>query len=261
MPERGLDAQYSFALPQGMSCEIALDGVLTRVSEGCAAILGQDAEAVLGHRLTDFIHSEDCAAVLAALARLASGGDADAREPLLLRGRLVRLARLADDAPRAVGPDLRRGPWADRRASASGGVVHASGGSPARRLEQENHLLREQTEELAAHRNALQRVLELNHALLDASIDGIRLVDLDGRTILSNSVIEELTTDVFGLPRYATLPERSTITSRLEEPERYLATMDAIASIRPPTPRTSSSSPTSGASSSATGPVATPQVR
>ena len=134
--------------------------------------------------------------------------------------------------PGPSGPIYAAARGLTAHASTSGGVVARERRirRRARRLEQENHLLREQTEELAAHRNALQRVLELNHALLDASIDGIRLVDLDGRTILSNSVIEELTTDVFGLPRDATLPERSTITSRLEEPERYLATMDAIAS-------------------------------
>jgi PAS domain S-box-containing protein len=233
MPERGLDAQYSFALPQGMSCEIALDGVLTRVSEGFAAILGQDHDAVLGHRLTDFIHSDDHAAVLAALARLASGGDAVTLENRCYceDGSYVWLVWLMT-RPGPSGPIYAAARGLTAHASTSVGVVARERQTSRRatRLEQENHLLREQTEELAAHRNALQRVLELNHALLDASIDGIRLVDLDGRTILSNSVIEELTTDVFGLPRDATLPERSSISSRLEEPERYLATMETIAS-------------------------------
>jgi PAS domain S-box-containing protein len=232
MPERGLDARYSFALPEGMSCEIALDGAVTRVSRGFASVLGQEPEAVLGHRLTDFIHSDDHAAVLAALARLAGSGDAVTLETrcYCADGSYIWLVWLLT-RPGPSGPIYAAARGLTARATASGGVVARERRirRRVRRLERENDLLREQTEELAAHRNALQRVLELNHALLDSSIDGIRLVDLDGRTILSNSVIENLTTDVFGLPRDATLPERSSISARLEDPERYLATMDSIA--------------------------------
>src|SRR3954471_1112109 len=232
MPERGLDAHHSFALPEGLSCEIALDGVVTRVSRGFASVLGQDPETVLGHRLTDFIHSDDHAAALAALARLASSGDAVTLETRCYceDGSYLWLVWLLT-RPGPAGPIYAAARGLTAHATRSGGVVARERRirRRVRRLERENDLLREQTEELAAHRNALQRVLELNHALLDASIDGIRLVDLDGRTILSNSVIENLTTDVFGLPRDATLRERSVISSRLEHPERYLATMDSIA--------------------------------
>ena len=69
----------------------------------------------------------------------------------------------------------------------------------------------------------------MNHAVLDASVDGIRLVDLEGRTLLANSAIEKLTTEVFGLPADATLPQRTAIVDRLTDPESYLATMAAIA--------------------------------
>ena len=232
MPERGLDERYSFALPEGMSCEVGVDGVVTRVSPGFASVLGQVAEAVVGHRLTDFIHSDDHAVVLAAFARLASSGDAVTLETRCYceDGSYIWLVWLLT-RPGPSGPIYAAARGLTARAESAGGVVAGERRirGRVRRLEQENDLLREQTEELAAHRNALQRVLELNHALLDASIDGIRLVDLDGRTILSNAVIENLTTDVFGLPRDATLPERSSISSRLEDPERYLATMDSIA--------------------------------
>jgi signal transduction histidine kinase len=232
MPERGLDARYSFALPEGLSCEVGLDGVVTRVNGGVAAILGQEPEAVLGHRLTDFIHTDDHAAIFAAFARLASGGDAVTLENRCYceDGSYVWLVWLMT-RPGPAGPIYAAARGLTSRAAAGGGVVARERRirRRVRRLERENDLLRDQTEELAAHRNALQRVLELNHALLDASIDGIRLVDLDGRTILANSVIEELTTDVFGLPRDATFPERSSIAPRLEDPERYLATMEAIA--------------------------------
>ena len=65
--------------------------------------------------------------------------------------------------------------------------------------------------------------------MLDASVDGIRLVDLEGRTLLANSAIETLTTEVFGLPADATLQERSAITERLTDAASYNATMEAIA--------------------------------
>ena len=82
---------------------------------------------------------------------------------------------------------------------------------------------------MEAHQVSLERLVDINRALLDASVDGIRLVDLDGRTLLANSVIEHLTTEIFGIPKYATLQEGSAIADRLTDPASYLATMRTIA--------------------------------
>ena len=82
---------------------------------------------------------------------------------------------------------------------------------------------------MEAHQVTLERLVDINRALLDASVDGIRLVDLEGRTLLANSVIEHLTTEIFGLPKYATLQEGSAIADRLTDPASYLATMETIA--------------------------------
>jgi signal transduction histidine kinase/DNA-binding response OmpR family regulator len=89
-------------------------------------------------------------------------------------------------------------------------------------LEHDNAALREQS-------RALERLLDINRAVLDASVDGVRLVDLEGRTLLANSAIEEITTGIFGLPRDATFQERTVITDRLADPASYRATMQAIA--------------------------------
>ena len=82
---------------------------------------------------------------------------------------------------------------------------------------------------MEAHQVTLERLVDINRALLDASVDGIRLVDLEGRTLLANSVIEHLTTEIFGIPKYATLQEGSAIADRLTDPAAYLATMETIA--------------------------------
>jgi signal transduction histidine kinase/CheY-like chemotaxis protein len=82
---------------------------------------------------------------------------------------------------------------------------------------------------MEAHQVTLERLVDINRALLDASVDGIRLVDLEGRTLLANSVIEHLTTEIFGVPKYATLQEGSAIADRLTDPMSYLATMETIA--------------------------------
>jgi signal transduction histidine kinase/DNA-binding response OmpR family regulator len=82
---------------------------------------------------------------------------------------------------------------------------------------------------MEAHQVTLERLIDINRALLDASVDGIRLVDLEGRTLLANSVIEHLTTQIFGIPKYATLQEGRAIADRLTDPGSYIATMETIA--------------------------------
>jgi signal transduction histidine kinase/CheY-like chemotaxis protein len=82
---------------------------------------------------------------------------------------------------------------------------------------------------LAVATEQLERRADINRALLDASVDGICLMDTDGRTLLANSVIERLGTEVFGIPKGAGLPESLTLVDRLTDPAPYLATMQTIA--------------------------------
>jgi signal transduction histidine kinase/CheY-like chemotaxis protein len=92
----------------------------------------------------------------------------------------------------------------------------------------ESDELKAQQVTMEAHQVTLERLIDINRALLDASVDGIRLVDLAGRTLLANSVIEHLTTQIFGIPKYATLQEGRAIADRLTDPASYIATMEAI---------------------------------
>ncbi len=82
---------------------------------------------------------------------------------------------------------------------------------------------------MAAVAEQLERRVDINRALLDASVDGICLMDLDGHPLLANSVIEHFGSEVFGVPADATLPESLAIIDRLSDPATYLATMQAIA--------------------------------
>jgi signal transduction histidine kinase/CheY-like chemotaxis protein len=85
-------------------------------------------------------------------------------------------------------------------------------------------------DELARALEHAQREASIQHAILDATIDGIRLVDLKGRTIVKNAAIHRLTTEVLGLREGMTLAERSeAILGRLVDPDTYRDTMRAIA--------------------------------
>jgi signal transduction histidine kinase/DNA-binding response OmpR family regulator len=75
-----------------------------------------------------------------------------------------------------------------------------------------------------------EREAAMRQAVLDATVDGIRLVDLEGRTILANASIERVTSEVFGLSGQQTLYERSqAIAPRLSDPDAFLAASAAMA--------------------------------
>jgi diguanylate cyclase (GGDEF)-like protein/PAS domain S-box-containing protein len=71
------DAQERFRTafeqaPIGMSLT-TLDGVVMRANHALARILGVEAEALVGHRITEFTHPDDVELTSAELSRLASG--------------------------------------------------------------------------------------------------------------------------------------------------------------------------------------------
>ena len=83
---------------------------------------------------------------------------------------------------------------------------------------------------LQESREELARGAALRDAVLDSTVDGIRLVDLEGRTILANSAIERITSAVFGLSGEQTLLERSeAIANLLADPTGWLASSRAMA--------------------------------
>jgi signal transduction histidine kinase len=96
-------------------------------------------------------------------------------------------------------------------------------------LQLQSHRLQVQHEAMEAHQLTLERGAEINRALLDASVDAIRLVGLDGRTLLANAAMNRLTTDVFRLPADPTTQQRAGVAELLSDPAAYLATLQTIA--------------------------------
>jgi signal transduction histidine kinase len=82
---------------------------------------------------------------------------------------------------------------------------------------------------LKAQNTALEHRVDIKHALLEASVDGIRLVDLEGHTLLANSVIDDLTTNLFGLDTNSTMQERAAIADDVVDPASYLAALATMA--------------------------------
>jgi signal transduction histidine kinase len=82
---------------------------------------------------------------------------------------------------------------------------------------------------MEADRLGLQRLIDINNALLDASVDGIRFVDMTGRTLLANSVMRDLSSGIFGLPASAGFQDTAEIVERMSNAKPFLASMEAIA--------------------------------
>jgi signal transduction histidine kinase/CHASE3 domain sensor protein len=178
--------------------------------------------------------------------RLAGRADSSGRRAILigfasLAGVLGVIGLLALYLERLIGAPVRRIAVAAEQLAGGDFAARApeSGVAPVARLGTAfNHMvaslresarnLERQTVELRAHQASLERLLDVNNAVLNASLDGIRLVDLEGHTVLANSLIADITTEVFGLPAEATLKQRSAIVERLTDPASYLATMTAI---------------------------------
>jgi signal transduction histidine kinase len=97
------------------------------------------------------------------------------------------------------------------------------------KLKAENIALERESDGLKAIQVVLEHRVDIKHALLEASVDGIRLVDLKGRTLLSNSVIDDLTTGLFGLAKDSTMQGRAAMAGDLVDPASYLAALSDIA--------------------------------
>jgi PAS domain S-box-containing protein len=180
------------------------DGLFKRVNPPWERTLGFSAEELMSRPFIDFVHPDDRERSLAEVAGLANGIPIVSFENRFCckDGSYRWLAW-------TVTPSLETG------------LLYAAGHDVTERKRAEV--------EIAAHQLYLQRMVDINDALLDASVDGIRLVDLDGRTLLANSVIEQVRTEIFKLPEYTTLQAGAAILAhRLTDPASYRDTMLAI---------------------------------
>ena len=91
--------------------------------------------------------------------------------------------------------------------------------------------LAEQAAVALAHALALRRtrqLLDVNRAVLDSTREGITMVDLSGRLVFSNRIMEELYAS-FGIPAEGTVWERLTHTAeKTTTPERYIEDLTRV---------------------------------
>jgi PAS domain S-box-containing protein len=194
-----------FALSLELLCVAGLkDGCFKRVNPSWERMLGYPPEELKAQPFIEFVHPDDRARCLAEVADLADGIPTVSFENRF---------RCRDGSYRWLA-------WT-ATPSLETGLIYAAGHDVTERKRAEA--------EFAAHQLYLQRMVDINEALLDASVDGIRMVDLEGRSLLANSVIEQVRNDVFKLPEYTTLQAGAAILAhRLTDPDSYRATMLAI---------------------------------
>jgi PAS domain S-box-containing protein len=225
------DLDPFFTLSLEMLCLASMDGRFMRLNPAFERTLGYTLDELQSRPFLDFVHPDDREATLAEVARLATGVDTISFENRYRckDGSYVWLAwTTRPSVEKGVLYAAAHNITEHKRAAAEIVALNHALSVRADSLERQNTALAVQSEQLEAEQASLARLVDINRAVLDASADGIRLVDLDGRTVLANPAIEAFTTEVFGLARDATLAERSAIADRLTDPATYLATMEAI---------------------------------
>jgi PAS domain S-box-containing protein len=233
------EVDHFFTLSLEMLGIANLEGYFTRLNSSFERTLGYSAEEVMSEPFLHFVHPDDREATLAEVEKLSSGIDTAAFENryrckdgsykwILWSATMFQEKGLIY----ATGRDIT-----DRkRAEKEIGALNEELELRAAELETQNTELESQQAELeralaelAESNEELARQVTINRAVLDATLDGIRLVDLEGRTLVANTAIEKLTAEVFGLPVESTFSERSAIMDRLTDPSAYAATMESIA--------------------------------
>jgi signal transduction histidine kinase len=99
-----------------------------------------------------------------------------------------------------------------------------------RRVEERTSELRETITELAAEKRRVESLANINRAVLDATVDGIHMVDLAGETLVVNAAAERLATDGFELASVSALGgDHAPLAERTTDPEEYRTYVAAIA--------------------------------
>ena len=228
-----------FTLSLEMLCIANLEGYFIRLNSSFERTLGYSAEELMSEPFLHFVHPDDREATLAEVEMLASGIDTIAFEnryrckdgsykwvlwsatAFRERGLIYAAARDITDRKRAE-EEIRA---LNEELELQGDELESQNAE----LESQQAELERALAELAEANEELAQQASVNKTVLDATLDGIRLVDLEGRTLVANTAIETLTAEVFRLPVDSTLAERSMIMERLTDPSAYRATMESIA--------------------------------
>jgi PAS domain S-box-containing protein len=223
MIESLTDSQAELARFFTLSIEMlgvaSMDGYFKRLNPAFERTLGYTSEELQAWPFVEFVHPEDRESTLAEVAKLASGITTISFENRYRckDGSYVWLVWKA--AP-----------------SVESGLLYAAAHDVTERKKAEleiaglNRALEERALSLERQNVDLERLVDLNRALLDASVDGICLNDLEGRTLLANAALRELRAEVFDLEAGIGPGEQELIAGRLADSRAYLEAETAIAS-------------------------------
>jgi PAS domain S-box-containing protein len=207
-----------FALSLELLCEASLEsGYFTRLNPAWERTLGFTPAELMARPFIEFVHEDDRETSIGQVAGLAAGRAIVSFENRFCHkdGSYVLIAWTATPSLEtgllyAAGHDVTE----RRRAEAEIAELTCALAERAASLERQNH--------------ELARLADVNRAVLDASADGIRLVDLEGHTVLVNSVTRHLAREVFGFEDGSTKNDRRSLAERLTERDPYLAAMDSM---------------------------------
>ncbi len=189
-----------------------LEGYFTRMNSSFERTLGYSAEEFTSEPFLHFVHPDDREATLAEVEKLSSGIDTVAFENRYRRKDgsytwILWSATLFQEK----------------------GLIYATGRdiTDRKRAEEEIGALNEELElravELADANEELARQVSINRTVLDATVDAIALVDLDGRLLVANAATARLAA-VLGIPPDAAGSEAFEAAARAtSDPEGFLA--------------------------------------
>ncbi len=209
--ERTAELDRFFDLTLEMLCIANLDGYFLRVNPTFERVLDYPAQELLSRPFLDFVHPDDRPATLAAMDRLARGLDVVSFE---------NRYRRRDGSYRWVL-------WSATAVAETGLIYAAARDITDRKATEEeirrlNGILAERARSLAQALEDARYQAGITRALLDTAPIGIRLVDLEGRVVLANRVMEEIADEVFRQPSTGTLYEQAlAVADQIEDPHAF----------------------------------------
>lgn len=221
------ELDHFFTLSLDLLCITGFDGNVRRLNPAWEATLGYTTEELIGRPLMELVHPDDRARSSAEREKVVSGVEVTAVENRFrckdgsYRWLLWNAASLPEQGLiYAAARDVTERKLAEVQLAA----LNAELERHAAELEETNAHLEAQSNELGQALAEAVRLAGILRAVLDATAEGIRMVDLEGRTVIANAAVEAIAEDVFGHPVEGTIYELATaIANQTTDPEGYLA--------------------------------------